>query len=68
MVNAFMIEIARRNKRTLLVVASKSANLKLEGLVKYFLDMYCSLISAYFGQTRMKWTSVSTSLSQKKQK
>ena len=42
--------------------------MKLEGLVKYFLGMYCSLISAYFGQTRMKWTSVSTSLLQKGQK
>ena len=36
--------------------------------MKYFLGMYCSLISAYLGQTRMKWTSVSTSLLQKGQK
>ena len=42
--------------------------MKLEGLVKYFLGMYCSLLSAYFGQRRMKWTSVSTSPLQKGQK
>ena len=42
--------------------------MKVEELLKYFLGTYCPLISAYFGQTRMKWTSVSTPLLQKRQK
>ena len=53
-VKAFMRYVARRIKRNLLVVANKRANLKLEGQLKYFQGMYCSLISAYFGQRRMK--------------
>ena len=60
-VKAFMRYVARRIKRNLLVVANKRANLKLKGQLKYFLGMYCSLISAYFGQTRMKLISVSAS-------
>ena len=53
-VKAFMRYVARRIKRNLLVVANKRANLKLKGQLKYFLGMYCSLISAYFGQTKIK--------------
>ena len=59
--------VARRIKRNLLVVGNKRANLKLEGQLKYFLGMYCFVISAYAGQTRMKKTSVSASPTQKGQ-
>ena len=66
-VKAFMRYVARRIRRNLLVVANKRANLKLEGQLKYFLGMYCSLNCSYFGQTRMKRTSVSASSIQKGQ-
>ena len=53
-VKAFMRYVARRIKRNIIVVANKRANLKQEGQLKYFLGMYCFVISAYAGQTRMK--------------
>ena len=66
-VKAFMRYVARRNRGNLLVAANKRANLKLEGQLKYFLGTH-SVISVYFRQTRIKWTSVSESPTQKGQK